>query len=87
MCIDWRREKTLMKHLNVWMFVLGFFVAVALSYAFWGLQVFLGGVRIHHGLVGAGVLAYGFFFKKHQDSLFGFGLGLVLTDIGDFPWL
>jgi hypothetical protein len=40
---------------------------------------------IHHGIFGMMIMIFGYVFKN--PNLFGFGAGLAVEDIGDFPWV
>jgi hypothetical protein len=49
-------------------------------------KVYIGGYRIHHGLVGSLIAVYG--LLTENKYAIGFGAGLAVDDIADMPhWL
>ena len=49
-----------------------------------GPRVYVGGLRIHHGLAGCGLAAVG--IARRYALLSAVGIALVLHDRADFPW-
>jgi hypothetical protein len=75
------------RKLDVRLLVFGFAVGLFLSAALWGMETFILGFRVHHGIVGLFLCLFAWISPSKLSSfLFGFGGALALTDLADYPW-